>query len=382
MSKEIADIIGAFDNAMAAGRRTALATVVRVDGSSYRRPGARMLVEDNGQLTGAISGGCLEGDALRKAQLAIHRQENSLVIYDTTDEDDLQFGVKLGCNGIVYILFEPIDPNQSNHPIALLRQVMAKRRAAVVATIYATESSASEQPGTCTFSDGETIVAQVPGEMERDALLALLSGSLERKQTMIHSYENNRWSVLVEYIPPPVTLVLIGAGNDAIPMAAMAHILGWETIVADGRDTHATKERFPTARQVIMAKPEALEAKIQLDEHCCVLLMTHNYNFDLAVMRWLLHKDCFYIGTLGPKKRLLRILQELSDEGVEITETMRSGIYGPTGLDIGAETAEEIALSVLAEIKAVHEKRSAGFLKNRPQAIHDREEKDFLTTAG
>src|SRR5688500_8385204 len=109
MTKEIENIITAFEEAKKQRRQTALATVVHVEGSSYRRPGARMLVEDNGRLTGAISGGCLEGDALRKALLAITQKQNKLVTYNTLDDDDVQFGVQLGCNGIVHILFEPID---------------------------------------------------------------------------------------------------------------------------------------------------------------------------------------------------------------------------------------------------------------------------------
>src|ERR1700744_6220826 len=126
--KEIRDIVRAYDAAQRDGRRAALATVVHVEGSSYRRPGARMLVTDDGQLTGAISGGCLEGDALRKALFAINQQENKLVTYDTTDEDDVQFGVQLGCNGIVQILFEPID---DAHPIRLLRELIGERKDAV-----------------------------------------------------------------------------------------------------------------------------------------------------------------------------------------------------------------------------------------------------------
>src|SRR5215207_5240419 len=120
MMKEISDIINAFKEALLQGRQTALATVVHVEGSSYRRPGARMLIEDNGKLTGAISGGCLEGDALRKALLAINQKQNKLVTYNTMDDDDLEFGVQLGCNGIVHILFEPIEQTQVNNPITLL----------------------------------------------------------------------------------------------------------------------------------------------------------------------------------------------------------------------------------------------------------------------
>src|ERR1700744_1143892 len=130
--KEIRDIIHAFAVAQREGKRSALATVVHVEGSSYRRPGARMLVTEDGQLTGAISGGCLEGDALRKALYAIHQQQNKLVTYDTTHEEDVQFGVQLGCNGIVHILFEPVDDTREYHPIRLLQELTGERREAVL----------------------------------------------------------------------------------------------------------------------------------------------------------------------------------------------------------------------------------------------------------
>ncbi|MEX0883406.1 MAG: XdhC family protein, partial [Cyclobacteriaceae bacterium] len=125
--KEIKEIIKAFDLSVKSNEQVALATVVQVEGSSYRRPGARMLVTENGHLTGAISGGCLEGDALRKAQMVIFQKKSMLVTYDTTDDDDAKFGVGLGCNGIIHVLIEPIDPHQENHPISLLNQCLADR---------------------------------------------------------------------------------------------------------------------------------------------------------------------------------------------------------------------------------------------------------------
>src|SRR6478672_7763994 len=132
--KELRDIVKAFDGATKAGKRTALATVVHVEGSSYRRPGARMLVTEDGILTGAISGGCLEGDALRKALSAMESGQNKLVTYDTTDEDDIQFGVQLGCNGIVHILFEPIHTEKPFHPLHLLQQTVQLAKPASLVT--------------------------------------------------------------------------------------------------------------------------------------------------------------------------------------------------------------------------------------------------------
>src|SRR6476469_981426 len=147
--KEINDIIRAFDEAQKQGMQTALATVVHVDGSSYRRPGARMLVAEDGMLTGAISGGCLEGDALRKALLVMQQQKPMLATYDTTDEDDAKLGVQLGCNGIVHILIEPIDSTDKNNAVELLKIVAGKRSNAVIATLFSLQNRKAEQPGTC-----------------------------------------------------------------------------------------------------------------------------------------------------------------------------------------------------------------------------------------
>src|SRR5678816_3103289 len=136
MMKELNDIIAAYDKAVLQNKKMALVTVVKVDGSSYRRPGARMLVTEDGEITGAISGGCLEGDALRKAQFAMFQQQNKLEIYDTTDEEDARLGVQLGCNGIVYILFEPIKNEDVNNPLGLLKKVALKRKDAVLVTVF------------------------------------------------------------------------------------------------------------------------------------------------------------------------------------------------------------------------------------------------------
>src|SRR5687767_5811843 len=168
--KEIRDIIKAFDEAQKLGKQTALATVVHVEGSSYRRPGARMLVEDNGKLTGAISGGCLEGDALRKALLAINQNQNKLVTYNTLHDDDVELGVQLGCNGIVHILFEPIDPQQLGNPIDLLTKSVLKRKDTAIVTLFSLKNYQGFQPGTCFFFDGENDYSRVEDERLQNAI--------------------------------------------------------------------------------------------------------------------------------------------------------------------------------------------------------------------
>ncbi|WP_223833362.1 XdhC family protein [Pedobacter riviphilus] len=166
--KEITDIIKAYQKATKEKKKTALATVVKVEGSSYRRPGARMLITEDGQLTGAISGGCLEGDALRKALSAIVQQENKLITYDTTDEDDAKFGVQLGCNGIVHILFEPIIETDDLNPIAILTALQSKRENAVLVTLFSLADKL--QLGTSMLFRNKPILSKIPKSISDEAI--------------------------------------------------------------------------------------------------------------------------------------------------------------------------------------------------------------------
>lgn len=374
MTKEINEIITAYKQAQQKGNKTALATVVYVEGSSYRRPGARMLVEENGRMTGAISGGCLEGDALRKALLAIQQQQNKLVTYNTLDEEDIEFGVQLGCNGIVHILFEPIDAEDENNPIALLERSQLYRKQTVLVTLFSLHNFNGHQPGTCFFLDAESCYRKIEDKAVAAIVRQDASSVLDSASSVIKEYNEFELTAFVELLQPPVSLIIIGAGNDAFPVAEMAKVLGWQITVADGRPTHVNIQRFPDVQQLITGKPEEIIKQIIPDKWTVFLLMTHNYKYDLAMMKLLLQIKCSYIGTLGPKKRLERMFDELKQEGITVTDEQKAMIYGPIGLDIGAEAAEEIALSVLAEIKAVFANRQGGFLKNRPVSIHTRNE--------
>ncbi|WP_432709036.1 XdhC family protein [Pedobacter sp.] len=368
--KEIQEIIKAFDHAQQAELRSALATVVQVDGSSYRRPGARMLVTEEGQLTGAISGGCLEGDALKKALLAIFQQENKLVTYDTSDEDDLKFGVQLGCNGIVHILFEPINTETPFHPIYFLKKLNSQRKSAVIVTLFSINGT--QQQGTALiFSDSLESTLPVA---QQDQLLPLLEQALATNQTSVKNGVLNdpNLNALVEYIPPVVSLVIAGAGNDAQPVVTMAGLLGWQLTVVDGRPTHAVQSRFPTADQVLIAKPEQVLSQVPVDEQTVFVLMTHNYNYDLALLKLLQHQDIPYIGILGPKTKLNKMFDELQDQGIIWTAEQQKKIYSPMGLDIGAETSEEISLSILAEIKAVLAGTTGTSLRYKTTSIHSK----------
>jgi xanthine/CO dehydrogenase XdhC/CoxF family maturation factor len=371
--KEIRDIIKAFDEAQKLGKQTALATVVHVEGSSYRRPGARMLIEDDGQLTGAISGGCLEGDALRKALLVMTEKRSRLVTYDTMDDDDAKFGVGLGCNGIIQVLIEPIDISNPDNPIQYLKKVNEKRQTAALVTLFSLQDRKGPQYGTCLLlkEDGG-LVQHVP--VLKEVLLADANEVLINQNSSFKNYSSDDHNItaFIEVIKPPVSIIIIGAGNDVVPVVNMADILGWETTVVDGRANYAKQERFVSACQVLVAKPENVLEQITIDEHTVFVLMTHNYNYDMAMLRQLLQKNVQYIGMLGPKKKRERMLNELKDEGSNFTGQQLSVLHSPVGLDIGAETSEEIALSILAEIKAMFANKDVQSLRKIKEVIHPR----------
>jgi len=364
--KEINDILKSYREALSNGKKTALATVVKVEGSSYRQPGAKMLVTEDGILTGAISGGCLEGDALRRALLAINQKHNKLITYDTSDESVQEFSVQLGCNGIVYILFEYIDDSDLNNPIKLLEKSAESRDACVIATRFSLNRNA-DQIGTFLLYRGIN-----DGVSENEDLKFSLQEVLQDRSSALNDFifEDTRQTVLLQYIPSPVSLLVVGAGNDAKPVVTIADLLGWEVTVAEGRITHATTKRFPEAKNVIVSKAEEFLDNFIVDDRTFVLLMTHNYHYDLQVLKLLLKTDCPYIGTLGPRTKLLRMISDLNDEGIIVTDQDMKRIYGPIGLDIGAETSEEIALSAISEIKAVMESRKGTSLRYKTDKIH------------
>ncbi|UOE47148.1 XdhC family protein [Mucilaginibacter sp. SMC90] len=369
--KEIIDIVAAFDEANALGKKTALATVVLVEGSAYRRAGARMLITEDGQLTGAISGGCLEGDALRKARLVILQQQPTLVTYDTTDDDDAKLGVGLGCNGIIHILIEPIT-NDANNPVSLLKNIIDSGRHAVLATVFSLNDKKAPQPGTCLCLTEDKLTVNCPEYLQHQtALITDAERVLEQQRSEIMVYQANvQYTVFVEYIKPVISLVIVGAGNDAIPLTRLAAVLGWNITVIDGRPNYAVKQRFPFAQNVITAKAAEVLTHIQFDDRTAIVMMTHNYNYEIALLKELLPISLPYIGVLGPKKKLERMLAEIEDTGIAINEELLNNIYGPVGLDIGAEGAEEIALSIVSEVKAVLSARQGYSLKYKPVPIH------------
>lgn len=370
--KELQAIIAAFEQVEQHGQAAALATIVKVSGSTYRRPGACMLITSGGQTVGSISGGCLEGDVALKAQRVIASGETIVVQYDTTEETDVVFGVGLGCRGVVHVLIECIRPLSANSHMAFLAECLRRRQTGVSATVFCVTGQVMTQIGDRLLLQQDS---QVINHIQ-DAELA--AGVLEDawkvrqdSRSVVKAYQlaNGRAEVLIAAIQPPVPLVVFGAGHDAIPLVRMAKELGWYVTVVDSRPAYATPDRFPVADAVILCRSEALADRVSLSDRTVAVVMTHNYLQDLKFLELLLLSPSRYIGVLGPKRRTERLLQELP-QGTIMTNQQLSRLYGPVGIDIGADTPEAIALAILAEIQAVLANRSGGFLRDRKGPIH------------
>jgi len=378
--KETESIIAACEKAKANKLGCVLATVVHVEGSSYRKAGARMLVDEYGVMTGAISGGCLEGDALRKALHALERNENKLVTYDTGDENDAVIGAQLGCNGIIQVLFEPVDFEDPNNPVKLLQKAVESGDKAVIVSLFNLQKS-KRQPGTKLFYNWEhelntlDLDPSLQKQIEADARSAI-----KRANSRFIEYhsENEQLNAFINVHTPPPNLVLVGAGNDAQVLSEMAELLGWNITITDGRPTHANKDRFSNSCQVIVSKPEHVLENISIKGQTVFVLMSHNYNYDLAVLKLLLEKpEIPYIGILGPNKKYRRMVDDLHAEGRQLTAEQSDRIYAPVGLDIQAETPSEIGLSILSEIQAVLAGAEVSHLREREGSIHNKENKPF-----
>lgn len=353
-----------------------MATVVRVQGSAYRRPGARMLLTASGRAAGMISGGCLEGDVRERARLVMESGKPSLVTYDSTAAEDIVFGLGLGCNGIVQVLIEPLVAGDEAGFGSFLTECLEQRFAGKVATVFHTAGAADAvAPGMRTLHWPDGCVTTT---LQNSPISAALSRAMNDAPDCAFTVQRIEWSqgghidMLIETLAPPVALVIFGGGDDAIPVVQFANHLGWNVTVVDARPAYALPERFPSAEAVLCLRPEALRDCQQFVLPPCALamIMTHSYLQDKELLQFLLPLAPRYLGLLGPKKRTQRLLDELEAEGLRVTDEALARLHGPAGLDIGAETPDEIALSLLAEMQSVLANRSGGPLRQSSSGIH------------
>lgn len=391
-------IIETFLRLETSGERAVLATVVDVKGSSYRLPGARMLIDERGRSVGTISGGCLEADVLERAKRVLETGEPTVITYDTTRSDDSVFGLGMGCRGIVRILLETARGNQS---LAFLRRCFERRKRGAAAILIDAPENFPLGVGAKFFDfsesttpeSGDSEIKSASGEISSEALkdeiwFQDLTGDLARMSAekpangagAAKIYETKAGAVefFLETVEPPVSLLLFGAGFDAPPVFRLAKNLGWRVTVIDYRAAFANRERFPEADEIVVARPADFSAELFTelfaesfaDETAVAVLMTHNYERDREILPRLLASPVRYVGALGPKSRTEKMLAEI-DGNFDARQLEK--LHAPVGLDIGAETPEEIALAVVAEIQSVLTNRAGGFLRERRGGIHEKD---------
>lgn len=349
------------------GQLAALATIVSLEGSSYRRPGARMLITDKGETTGALSAGCFEQDVGERAKQVMSTGTPVLVKYDTTTNDDILWGLGLGCSGVVHVLIEPATNERVAGLMQLLSECAESETCGAIATVVQVEGNTEASLGTAAFLypdstvDGQSVISSIFDEL-REVVRAARS-KIERFETPGGGYVD----LFLEVVPPRVRLVILGAGQDALPVVHLAKSLGWHTTVVDTRARPASVEHFKEADVVRLCRAEDVIAQIRFSEGTIVVVMTHSYLHDLELLRQLLPIRLRYLGCLGPKKRTERLLLEVAAEDIH-ADLQR--LHAPIGLDLGAETAEEIALSIVSEIKAVISERTGVQLRKREGSIH------------
>jgi xanthine dehydrogenase accessory factor len=357
--KETAQILDLWSAVSAAGEEAVLATVVKTQGSSYRLPGARLLLTKHGQRAGAISGGCLEDDVVKKAWWLT---EKGAIVrrYDTTPDNEIaSSGYGLGCSGIIYVLLERVKPDE-HAVLNIIRNVRASRRPAAVAHLI---EPASEV--------GRRLIIDLDGIVTHD-LPAGIAAEIEAQTRAALASNANRLikagtcEAFIETLPPPVRLLVFGAGDDAIPLTDTAKYLGWTVSVFDGRSHYARREKFPLADEVTVRVADSSAPAI--DPWTAAVLMSHSYRQDLAALRELADLPLRYLGILGPDKRTASLLR---DAGLD-SSPIAANLHGPMGLDIGADGPEQVALAVIAEIQATLNGREGGMLRARDGSIHSR----------
>ena len=370
--KDIKAIVNKYQSIDFNQRKVALATVVRVHGSSYRCPGARMLITDDGRWIGSISGGCLEGDALRKARMVMLDNKAITHTYDTREESNQQLGFALGCNGIIEVLIEPILHNDAKNAINIFQSFVNTKESVVLATVFSSNTGIADKA--LLNEQGQVLY-----DFQNKNLLALIQHdalqlfSTKKSETKKYFHNNEEIEVFIELIQPSISLLIFGAGFDARPVCDLAKSLGWNVHVTDECAAHILPVFFPMADKLSHCDRTFLKNEIEITPYTACVLMSHNYNYDKDVLKNIMHSATPYIGILGPKKRFAKMEIELADEGIPLSENILQRIHSPIGLDIGAETPEEIALSIIAEIQSVFAQRSGAKLKNRAVPIHDRD---------
>ena len=346
MESLIAPLLPLYQREHSAGRAVALAVVVHTDGSTYRKPGALMLIAADGEYAGLLSGGCLESDLHEHALQVIGTGQAKVITYDTGGSDDLLWGLGVGCEGSMQILLLRVGPENGWQPLALLAGAHLRHERVAAAVVVASPER-SLPPGSVILMDGQTGGAAVPLTLH-DGIQSQLTRALESRRPVAMGGSTEPLRVLAIPLALPPRLLLLGGGPDAQPLVEFAARLAWRITVYDHRSAYAQSVRFPQAEQVVLGRPEDLAETIDTRRFDAAVVMSHHLPSDLSYLRTLSATDIPYVGLLGPAVRREKLLTDLGAAAPRLAGRLRS----PIGLNIGGRAPESIALSIVAEIHA------------------------------
>ena len=339
-------IIASFDAWRAGGEPMVLATVYETIGSTYSKAGHRILIAASGQYQGLVSGGCLEGDLAERSRAVLESKQAAAVTYDMRGEADELFGLGVGCNGLIRVLLQPLLGSQDYQPFAAIAQHLLANRPAAVATVIE-----SARPG---VAPGATLIVQAGSRSAWNLDQAVADGLAEECERILRSgqthyaKDESGLGVLYANLKPVPRLLLLGAGLDAVPLVNMAADLGWRVTVVDHRPAYLERGGFERAERAVHVVPRTLAEQVPLAEFDAIIVMSHHLVTDRTYLSQLADASARYIGILGPPARKERLLAGLEETGA----ALRARLKGPVGLDIGADSPESIALSILAELQA------------------------------
>ncbi|MFD1316251.1 XdhC family protein [Namhaeicola litoreus] len=338
MTHEFKEIISGFLLAKNKGFKCVLATVVALDGSSYRKPGVRMLIDSKMNMTGAVSGGCVEKEVCRQAVSVLETDMPKIMTYDGR--------YRLGCEGILYILIEPFDP--SSEVISRFNSALKNRECFEIHSHYQKEISSNENYRSKILFGSEVYTF------------------IDRHEV---GFALQKMEKLIDVLKPSLQLLVIGAEHDAVQLVKIGAFLGWNVKVITQPTDEQVLADFPGADEIEYSLPEQFNGS-NIIAPSAVVLMNHNFVKDLHFLEKLQDVEVFYIGILGPVKRREKLLNALIEKNILVKESFLEKIFSPAGLNIGAVTPQEIALSICAEIQAVQKKKEPSFLVSIKGKIH------------
>jgi xanthine dehydrogenase accessory factor len=353
------ELFADIEKLVRAERRVAMATLVATRGTSPKREGAKMWVGEEGRILGSVTiGGCVDARVIAESEQALSSFQSRLVEMKLGNEDAWEIG--FSCAGDLDVLIEPVDLTRPDNVFEIYRAVRSaldRGKHAVLATVLKDSSRKL-----LLVEDGQisgTLGApELDGEAQRTALELMRRGV-----SATVPIGPDASPVFFETHGPPPTLIVFGASHVAMPLVSLAHDLGLKTVVVDGRPRFATRERFPDVDKLLIGIPSEIAETLSYTSSTFVVLTAHDYKYDLPVLKVVLPLHPAYVGLLGSKRRGAAIKEFLRDGGMD--ETLLDQLHVPTGLDIGAETAAEIALSILAEAVALKSGRAASSLRNK-----------------